>query len=891
MAGDLDGILADLAPQPQQTAQPAFDPKASYGTPAKLLDNLQQTESSGDPYAVNKQTGAMGAYQFMPSTVAMLHKQGINFNPFDPQQARAAADKYIQTLAAQNGGDLNKAMAQYGGFVKQDPTAYVSKVMNGVQNSQPVPAAAPVQPGELDGILKDLSTPSTAPTVDMTPMSASEKAAWGAKNPTTIPVNAPTQPAANSEDMAKQANILPPLTSGSNLLKGIASVGDTVLGVIPAAANVLTYAGSRALQNSPDESDAIAGKVSSFLSNPIGKAAGITNDPAYQNEGSKQITEFIGENLNKGTQWLADKTGLPQSDVANIAGSLAFAAPGGIKSGAGAIKSAASDLNSQFQKLTSYRDAPLPPQYYADGKVPAANDATGMGAGAQAVQSTLDQGGRAQAIPGQPRQIVGGGAASANANPYPVLTGEEGARGPFPVVKLSKTPTDVSAPEQQARSQIVGQILGDTNRVRDGVITGNENTLRNEYTEAKSPNPTPKGELLKQQISDEQNALSNYAQQRVDATGALPTLSNDYQRGEFVNNVLTGPEGLTGHLQSLKQSIYDQARQTVGDNPVATTHLDALLSDPKFNAELKINGQKDFTGGLGDLVGVMKDTGFKNAPPNSVAAMEQLRQSLNRQWTPSNKNFIGQAIQAIDDDVATAGGAGLYEQGRAVHQAEKALFASKGIKTLFGDVDPNGVQTATPFEKIPQKLNDMPVDQWRHIYDTVDSLSQGRIPGAPDNMPALPPELQQSAAQAKNEMAGMLARKVYESGANKIGVWNQNSANAAMNALAPKIERAMPPDEQTAFHTLNYGGQIMPGVHSYEGSGLQIKRMADAGLFEKHAPAIGATLGELTHIPGAAWAGDKLGQNLSMKATMKRMLKDAQEADAKMEANSKLGKK
>ena len=45
--------------------------------PDTVLDNLKQTESSGDAYAVNKDTGAMGAYQFLPSTVAMLHKQGI----------------------------------------------------------------------------------------------------------------------------------------------------------------------------------------------------------------------------------------------------------------------------------------------------------------------------------------------------------------------------------------------------------------------------------------------------------------------------------------------------------------------------------------------------------------------------------------------------------------------------------------------------------------------------------------------------------------------------------------------------------------------------------------------------------------------------------------------
>ena len=37
-----------------------FDVNKSYGTPEKLLDNLKMVESSGNPNAVNKESGAMG---------------------------------------------------------------------------------------------------------------------------------------------------------------------------------------------------------------------------------------------------------------------------------------------------------------------------------------------------------------------------------------------------------------------------------------------------------------------------------------------------------------------------------------------------------------------------------------------------------------------------------------------------------------------------------------------------------------------------------------------------------------------------------------------------------------------------------------------------------------
>jgi hypothetical protein len=109
-----------------------FDVSKSYGTPDKLLDNLRVAESSNNPFALHPTTKAMGAYQFMPETAAMLHKAGIKFNPFDEKESRAAADYYINQLVQKNGGDYAKAMAQYGGFVTKDPSQYVGKVLNGV---------------------------------------------------------------------------------------------------------------------------------------------------------------------------------------------------------------------------------------------------------------------------------------------------------------------------------------------------------------------------------------------------------------------------------------------------------------------------------------------------------------------------------------------------------------------------------------------------------------------------------------------------------------------------------------------------------------------------------------------------------------------------------------
>lgn len=126
-------IDAGKSTTPEAAPTTTFDTKKSYGTPAKILDNLSAAESSHNPYAINKDSKALGRYQFSPETAAQLNKQGIKFNPLDGDESRAAADWYIQKLVKENGGDYAKALAQYGGFKTKDPSQYVAKVMDGVQ--------------------------------------------------------------------------------------------------------------------------------------------------------------------------------------------------------------------------------------------------------------------------------------------------------------------------------------------------------------------------------------------------------------------------------------------------------------------------------------------------------------------------------------------------------------------------------------------------------------------------------------------------------------------------------------------------------------------------------------------------------------------------------------
>ena len=488
--------------------------------------------------------------------------------------------------------------------------------------------------------------------------------------------------------------------------------------------------------------------------------------------------------------------------------------------------------------------------------------------------------------------LTGVGAAKVEINPYTgKITGEEVARGQYPVVKLSKIKEDAPASEQQIRSQIANEVLGDTGQVRSGVITGNENILRQEYTEARSANPTLKSEILKKQIADEQNSLTRYAEKRIEASGASRNLPSDYERGQLMNDAIAGDDGLTGFLKTQKEELYNNARNKVGDNPIQTNSVDNLLKNKQFRAGLGLKNNEGVAKSAEQLIELARTVGFEDRvgnilPPNSIASWKAVREALNAEWTKDNASVIRKINDAIDQDIAKAGGLDLYKKADNLHKAEKKIFESKGIKTLFGEVDPNGVQTATNFEAIPKKLNSMPVDQWKHIYDTYDEISKGRVRGADFDL-EITPELVQYAEAAKAEMRGALAREIYQAGAGKAGTWNQNSVNNILNSRAKKIEHSFTPDEQRAFHTLNYAGHIMPGVHAYEGAALQGQRV---NKFAEKLPMIGREAGAATRIPFGATIGEKVGEKSEgffKGRTEKTQAKQLQEEMAK---NAQKGK-
>jgi Transglycosylase SLT domain len=114
-------INALLTPKPQEqqpapSAQGRSSPydelfqkaEAKYGLPAGVLSSIGFTESSFNPHAVNKTSGAAGLMGFMDRTAK---EYGIN--PHNPDEAVPAAGKKLAGLRKYYNGDMAKALAGY----------------------------------------------------------------------------------------------------------------------------------------------------------------------------------------------------------------------------------------------------------------------------------------------------------------------------------------------------------------------------------------------------------------------------------------------------------------------------------------------------------------------------------------------------------------------------------------------------------------------------------------------------------------------------------------------------------------------------------------------------------------------------------------------------------
>jgi hypothetical protein len=124
-----------------------------------------------------------------------------------------------------------------------------------------------------------------------------------------------------------------------------AGLADTVLGIVPQAIAETGYAGVRALESVglAEPGRAQRGKEAFMrtFGTPVGSAANVTQTPEYQGEASQQLMQFIGENVGKGADWLASKTGVPKADIENMIFTGMFTLPAAARTAKRGYKAAA----------------------------------------------------------------------------------------------------------------------------------------------------------------------------------------------------------------------------------------------------------------------------------------------------------------------------------------------------------------------------------------------------------------------------------------------------------------------------------------------------------------------------------------------------------------------
>lgn len=183
-------------------------------------------------------------------------------------------------------------------------------------------------------------------------------------------------------------------TSQGSFGRRLASLADvTVGGVLPAVAQQVAYPLAR-IGRSPEEAQAATERVVSAIDKPFGKAASyftgtdITATPEYKGEASRQLMDFIGANIQKGSKWLSENTGIPQADIENYIGlgtiAAAPAAKAGFNAAAPIIKETASTIKTgvqaPFEAQIKARNQRLSSEDYARGpQIEAAQEAQRLG--------------------------------------------------------------------------------------------------------------------------------------------------------------------------------------------------------------------------------------------------------------------------------------------------------------------------------------------------------------------------------------------------------------------------------------------------------------------------------------------------------------------------------
>ena len=666
----------------------------------------------------------------------------------------------------------------------------------------------------------------------------------------------PFQPSAQPAPQA-------PAPQGNAVQRAIAPAASfldvTLGGLAPGIIEPVTYSGSRAFGATPEQATQSSQAAAASFVDPFGKMLGVSVLPQYKGETSRQLMEFIGENMGKGAEYISQKTGYPVADIQNMMGTLVAgggAAAGKAFTGRG-VSPAVTQMQDQYAASLKARQPRIEPTMTPEGSVtPETVAAVTPEAPVAPVAVVTPEAPvapvAAAAMPEVPMATPAGELVVSKApgievsyiKPVPdvptntpfitsplqeriapdsTTTPRPTIDNPFVEPMYAKTGT-LPIDEQLYRVETVKELGIPT--IRDGTKTGDGFKTADEYVTAKTSGPNR--DLFNQQIATEQQALRNYANGIVEKTGGSVGLDENalYNRGQTIAQPFDAFKTL---LTEQMRGAYQAAGEVAQGAPAVAP--DTFQKFLNTNSNFVVNDSfKSLRNGIKSHLteqGLINKDGSIKAM--TVDQSELLRQYINSNWNPDRSRIIHKLTDSIDNDVTKVAGTDIYESARGIRTKMANLLEDPVGVSKIMDYDPKTpINRSTAFPDIPKAVEKMTPDQQAHLVKVLQDM---------------PPELQPQAQKAIAEIKSQFANRIAEVG-GKGEFWNAPAVSKYLRDNNRSL-RILTGDPQMArsLTVLNDGGHFLRMDNGYKGAAIQFKNMYDNPLISGTTQALGGAIG------------------------------------------------
>jgi hypothetical protein len=689
--------------------------------------------------------------------------------------------------------------------------------MAGPYNNAPVTAQTNMQPGAAQPAMR----PASADLIgDMILGKPSEIQTTETQAPA-----APARKVGKVKDMSQPG----PLTQFG---RSAASFYDTTIGgIVPGIVEPVTYAGARAIGKTPEQAKEISTAAAAPFESTMGKTFGVAGTPEYESEATRRLFNFVGENFQKGAAWIAEKTGLPATDIENMMGTVA--AGGGVKVAPGVQRGIVKGAETVETALgTNVPKAPeiprIEPTLTGKPRVTYADF--------QAQLQARKEGGPAATLPPAPK-------IKTPTMPAPTQT------QPFPEVKYAPK-GKVNLGEQEQRRQIL-QRVGLEN-ARESSILGDGFAAANEFQTSKVDAPV--GQLYRDTLANERMALENFGQSIIERTGGTIGLDETalYDRGTRITRPF---DDFKAALNTQMDQAYAQAKQVAGTQPAVIPNNTQKFLDT--NSNFTVNDS--FMSLRRGIESHLKENDLLDAEgkvkPMTVEQAEGLRKYINSNWNNERSGIIGRLKDKIDNDVTSVAGQDVYKKARDIRtKIARLLDDPKGVSKIM-DYDPQSpMNRAVPFEKIASTVERMDVDQQRHLIKLLKEM---------------PDEVRPQADAAIAEIKAQFANRILQEGSKNKGQWNAANVTKYLNDNNRKLGVLMEDKEIAQMvKDLHDAGHLVKYDASYPGAAVQAHNLIKLGaapLLGTLGGAAGTAIGASMFGPGGAALGGTAGATLGAK--------------------------